>query len=183
MDKSKEENIRKSKEIRRNNDQLKKAKKKERKEALIQEKKARKEYRQLSQGSEQRVIRKRRIVLVESLLLIAISAILISLICNKTFFREEYRTDKVDITIPLLYYFVEDNGQVITFKTLRKSAYDKEFFDSYLENMSIYNCNNEIFYYDENTHTTIYGVDVDKDFALKTISVHYSEETPTSLCR
>ena len=183
MNRSKEENIRKAKEIRRNNDQLKKAKKKERKEELIKEKKARKEYVQLSKGNEQRVIRKRRILFIESFLLIVISAILISLICNKTFFREEYKTEKVDINIPLLYYFVEDDGKVITFKTLRKSAFDKEFFNSYLNNLSIYNCNDEVFYYDETTHTTLYGVEVDKEFALKTISVYYTDESPVNLCK
>jgi len=183
MNKSKEENVKKAKAIRRNNDQMKKAKKKERKEALIKENKVKKEYKQLSEGNEQRVIRKRRILLVESVLLIVISAILISLICNKTFFREEYKTENVDISIPLLYYFVEDDGKVITFKTLRKSAYDKEYFNSYLENLSVYNCNNEIFYYDEDSSTTIYGVDVEKDFALKTISVYYSNETPANLCK
>ncbi len=172
----------KSKQIRRINDQEKKAKKKLRKEAIKRANKAEKEYVQFSQGNEERVLRKRRLNVLETLILIVLSLVLVLLLCNKTFFREQYKTEKVDIDIPLLYYFTEDDGNSVTFKTLRKSDYDREFFEDYLDSLDLYNCNNLTFYYDKEKNTTIYSVDVVKDFAIKTITVNYADEGPATLC-
>ena len=108
--------------------------------------------------------------------------ILLILLCNRTFFKEEYRTKKIDLDIPLLTFFVKDDGKEIVFKTLRKSQYVKEFFDSYLENLTMYNCNGKHFYYDEISDAAIYDIKVEKTFAIKTITVKYDNGSIECLC-
>ena len=102
---------------------------------------------------------------------------MILLLLNKTFFKEEYvKTTKngdFKIAIPLLYYYVSDEDNVVTFKTLRKSTYDEEFRDNYLNSLTKYDCKNESFYYDERYNLAIYKYTVTKNIAIKTIKISY----------
>ena len=54
---------------------------------------------------------------------------------NKSFFRKVYKTSDLEINLPFFTYFVSDKENVITFKSLRKSEYLKQYFDEYLSNL------------------------------------------------
>lgn len=120
--------------------------------------------------------------LIETIVIIILSIIMILLIMNRTFFKEEYETDNFKIKIPLLYYFVKDKDNVIEFKTLRKSDYDKLYFDKYLEDLDMYNCKGKTFYYDDKYNLAIYKVDVEKSIVMKTIKIYYKVEDKNVLC-
>ena len=119
---------------------------------------------------------------IETLVVIIITVIMLVLITNKTFFREEYRKDNMKINIPLLTFFVSDKNNEIKLLTLRKSEYVKEYFDDYLSLLDRYTCGNNIFYYDEKYNTAIYNVDVEKGFAIKTITIKYDSGDINALC-
>ena len=141
--------------------------KKNKKELTPEEIKLQKEYKLL--------------YLIETLVIIVLSIIMILFLTNRTFFKEEYETDNFKIKIPLLYYFVKDDGNVIEFKTLRKTEYNEVYFDNYLNNLDIYKCK-DTFYYDTRFNLAIYKVDVEKKFGLKTIKIHYKVEDKDTLC-
>ena len=75
--------------------------------------------------------------------------------------------------VPLLYYFVKDEDNVIEFKTLRKSEYDREYFDNYLSTLDKYSCKDENFYYDDRYNLAIYDINVSKKIAIKTVTISY----------
>ena len=119
---------------------------------------------------------------IEIIVLIIFSIIMLLLLSNKTYFREEYRTDKITISLPMMMYYVSDNDNVVVLKTLRKSSYVKDYFDGQFEGMTRYNCGNFGFYYDELNNTAIYGVKVDKKFAIKTVKIEYAYGDANCLC-
>lgn len=145
-------------------------------------KKVPKDYKKFAEGNVEKVIKRYRINTVESIIIIVSSLIFIILLCNKTFFHEEYKTKNVNMNIPLLYFFTGDDGKKIEFKTFRESKYDKTYFDNYLDTLDIYKCNNKVFYYDKERNTTIYSIEVEKSFAVNTIIVNYSGDSPEVLC-
>ncbi len=119
---------------------------------------------------------------LEIIIVIVFSVIMLLLLSNKTFFREEYRTDKIAIRVPMMMYYVSDKDNEVVLKTLRKSAYVKEYFEKQFEGMTRYNCGDFGFYYDELNNTAIYGVKVDKKFAIKTVKIEYAHGDPDCLC-
>lgn len=119
---------------------------------------------------------------IEITLVIIFSLIIILLLCNRTFFKEEYKTSKISLNIPLLTYFIKDNGEEIELKTLRKTEYVKNFFDNELAKMTRYNCANNTFYYNDESNTAIYNIDVTKNFAVKTIKIKYAQGDVDCLC-
>ena len=126
---------------------------------------------------------KRRIkYTIEIFTIVLFSIIMLFLLCNRTFFREEYKTSKIKINIPLLMFFEKDTGNEITLKTLRKSQYLKDYFDDELSKMTRYNCDGYSFYYNDETSTAIYSIDVDKEFAMKTITIKYAKGNADCLC-
>ena len=145
-------------------------------------KKVTKEYKKFAEGNVEKVIKRNRINMVESIVIVVSSLIFIILLCNKTFFHEEYVTKSVNMDIPLLYFFTGDDGKKIEFKTFRESKYDKTYFENYLDTLDIYKCNNKVFYYDKDKNTTIYSIKVEKNFAVNTVIVNYSGESPEVLC-
>lgn len=169
----------------------KKVKKQELKVKKLEEKKVKQIERKIKEDKkvdkEIVKLRKRRII-IETVVVVAISLVLLLLLCNRTFFREEYKTNKVKINIPLLTFFVKDDGEKIVLKTLRKSDYVKEYFEDELANLVKYNCNMKdedeyfSFYYDEGTRTAIYDVKVEKMFAIKTITIYYGNGSADTLC-
>lgn len=126
-------------------------------------------------------MRKKRYI-IETICTIVIATVMLVLITNKTFFREEYRTDNIKIDLPLLTFFVSDNNNEVKLLTLRKSGYVKEYFDEYLSLLDRYSCKDKIFYYDEKHNTAIYEINVEKGFALKTITIKYNNGDANSLC-
>ena len=102
--------------------------------------------------------------------------------CNRTFFKTTYKTSKIEIDIPRLMFFIKDDGNEIVFKTYRKSKYVKNFFDNHLNNYSYYRCQGNDFFYDENSQAAIYSVEVEKGFALKTVTIKYAHGDADCLC-
>jgi len=159
-----------------------KEEKKRKKIETKKRKKVEKELKDLTKDKKEILeIRKKRYIF-ETVIIIIFGIFLLILLCNRTFFREEYRTKKINLDIPLLTFFIKDDGNEIVFKTLRKSEYVKQYFDSYLSSLAMYNCGERHFYYDESTNTAIYDIDVEKTFALKTITVKYNNGTADCLC-
>ena len=122
------------------------------------------------------------------LVLLAIFSIIIVLylFSNKTFLKKKYINNDIQLDIPMFTYFISDNNNEVTFKTLKKEKYIKEFFDEYLSNLDNYDyyvCKNgNSFYYNENTKTVIKKVDIKKSFILKTIKIKYEKNNIESLC-
>lgn len=139
--------------------------------------KAKKELKMVSEGKKEAVKARKFLYALETIAIIVIAFLMIVLLLNKTFFKEEYvsstKNGDFKIEIPLLYYFVSDEDNVVTFKTLRKSTYDEEFRDKYLNSLTKYDCKNESFYYDENYNLAIYKYTVTKGIAIKTIQISY----------
>lgn len=160
----------------------KKALKKEVKEEKRRAKKVKKELRKISAEKEEVLeIRKKRYIF-ETVVIVIFAIFMLILLCNRTFFREEYKTSKIDLDIPLLTFFVKDSDGEIELKTLRKSAYLREYFDSYLSNFTRYTCDDVNFYYNELTRTAIYDITVEKTFAVKTIRIKYANGDANCLC-
>jgi hypothetical protein len=163
----------------------------EEKKELVEKKKrvrkTKKELKQLSEGKKEKAEGIRTLYIVETAIVVAIAFVMILLLFNKTFFREEYVGKQGDTTykieIPLLYYFVSDEDGVITFKTLRKSDYDKQYFAEYLDDLDKYDCNGKTFYFDKRFDLVIDKIDVEKKFVMKTIKIHYSIQNENDLCK
>lgn len=120
--------------------------------------------------------------IVELTVVLIFSLIMLILLCNRTFFRENYKTSKISLDIPLLMFYEKDDGKEIVLKTLRKSQYVKDYFEKELENMTIYKCENTLFYYNDESKTAIYSIDVKKDFAIKTVTIKYAHGDANCLC-
>ena len=151
---------------------------KEKEKEEVEIKKSKKRKRDDKQLKKMRKL----LYVIETIAVVIIAIIMLILITNKTFFREEYRTNNIKIDIPLLTFFVSDKNDEIKLLTLRKSEYVKKYFEDYLSLLDRYSCNGEIFYYDENYGTAIYNIDVDKGFALKTITIKYTNKDARELC-
>lgn len=115
-------------------------------------------------------------------LVIVFSIIMLVFFCNRTFFKDYYKTSKIDIDIPRLMFFIKDDGNEIQFKTYRKSQYVRDFFDNHLNNLTIYKCQGFNFYYDDLNNTAIYSIDVKKGIALKTVTIKYAHGDADCLC-
>ena len=144
--------------------------------------KKKKNLNMVSEGEFEKVQKRKFLYFIETLLIAIVSFVMILLLLNKTFFREEYETDDFKINIPMLYFFVKDEDNVIEFKTLRKSEYNVEYFDNYLASLDKYSCNSSNFYYDSRYKLAIYKVDVDKKFAVKTIKITYEVMDLSEVC-
>lgn len=146
------------------------------------EKKVRKKIKQAFKESEEKYKANKIKNTIEIVIIVIFSVIMLLLLSNKTFFREEYRTDKITIRVPMMMFFVSDKDNEVVLKTLRKSAYVKDYFEKQFEGMTRYNCGDFGFYYDELNNTAIYGVKVDKNFAIKTVKIEYAYGDADCLC-
>lgn len=132
---------------------------------------------------DKKLIKMRKLrYIIETVTVLIIAIIMLILITNKTFFREEYQTDKIKIDLPLLTFFVKDKDNVVELLTLRKSEYVKNYFDVYLESLDRYSCDGKIFYYDNKYDTAIYSISVEKNFAIKKIKINYENNDINKLC-
>lgn len=118
---------------------------------------------------------------LELIVVVVFSIIMLILLCNRTFFRTNYKTSKINIDIPLLMFFKSDDGNKLVLRTLRKSEYVRDYFDDKLKNMTKYNCNNT-FYYDEENNYAIYDIKIQKDFVVKTVTINYAVGNADCLC-
>ena len=120
--------------------------------------------------------------IIESVIVLIFCIFMLLLLCNRTFFKDRYKTSKIDIEIPLMMYFVKDDGNELMFKTLRKSSYLDEYFESKLINLPRYTCGSNVFYYDSEKELAIYDIDIDKTFAIKTVTIRYATGNYDCLC-
>lgn len=159
-------------------------KKEEKKEKKIK-KKTKKELNKISSLKKEAMDMRYKRYVIQSIIAVVLGIILLVLLCNRTFFREEYKTSKIDIDIPMLTYFVSDENNQITLITLRKSEYVRKYFSDYLTTSPKfvkYDCGGESFYYDSVNFTAIYDIAVEKNFALKTIKIRYRHGEIDKLC-
>ena len=119
---------------------------------------------------------------VELIIIFVFSVIMLILLCNRTFFRTNYKNSKMKIDIPLLMYFKSDKNNKLVFKTLRKSKYVTDYFNNKLYNYTRYFCNGYTFYYDEENQYAIYDIKVEKDFIVKTVTISYAAGDANCLC-
>lgn len=146
-------------------------------------KKINKQLDKASKGKKVKIKKERKLVYAfETAVVVLLAVVMLILLCNRTFFRENYKTSKIDLDIPLLTFFVKDEDGEIVFKTLRKSEYVRNYFEANLVNLTKYNCGNDEFYYDEQTRTAIYDIVVEKKFVIKTIKVKYAYGDADCLC-
>ena len=153
----------------------------------VEEEQSLEEIKELRKAKERKELREqvRMFNLKKTLILTGIIVFLIIMLvffCNRTFFKKTYKTSKIELDIPLLMFFIKDDGNEIVFKTYRKSQYVRVFFDTHLNNLSYYKCQTQNFYYDDLAQTAIYSVDVEKGFALKTVTVKYAHGDANCLC-
>ena len=119
---------------------------------------------------------------LELFVIVVFSIIMLILLCNRTFFRSNYKNSKINIDLPLLMFFRSDKDNKLVLKTLRKSEYVKDYFDETLSRMIRYNCNGYSFYYDNKNLYAIYDIDIKKNFAIKTVTIEYASGDANCLC-
>lgn len=151
----------------------------------LEEKQRRKVQKKISKAfllkEEAMELRKKRYIF-ETFVIAVFLVFMLVLLCNRTFFRDVYKTSKISVDIPVFMFYVKDDGSNVEFKTLRKSKYVREYFDSYISRYSKYDCNGETFYYDDVTRTAIYDISVEKKFAIKTVKISYEHGEIDKLC-
>ena len=119
---------------------------------------------------------------IELIVIVLFSLIMLVLLCNRTFFRNNYKNSKININIPLLMYFKEDKDNKIVLKTLRKTKYLQEYFNDELSTLTQYNCGNYTFYYDEVNYFAIYDIKINKNIISKTVTIEYAAGDASCLC-
>lgn len=119
---------------------------------------------------------------LELIVIFVFSIIMLILLCNRTFFRRNYKTSRINIDIPLLMFFKSDSDNKLVLSTLRKTQYVQDFFDEKLNDMTRYSCNGYTFYYDDINKYAIYDVKIKKDFIVKTVTINYASGNANCLC-
>ena len=119
---------------------------------------------------------------IELFVIFVFSIVMLILLCNRTFFRTNYKNSKININIPLLMFFKSDDGNHLELKTLRKTQYLTEYFENKLKSLKKYSCNNYTFYYDEENFVAIYDIKIDKNFIVKTVTIDYAAGDANCLC-
>jgi len=131
---------------------------------------------------EKRDKKNRKVVFIA--LLSFVTVVFLLFLANKTFFRTEYNKNRLKIELPIFMYFISDKDNEVKLVTLRKSENLKEYYSEYLEGFTFYSCaeGETTFYYNEKTNTLIKEIKVEKNFALKTVSIIYDTRTPEEVC-
>ncbi len=159
-----------------------KLKKKQRREKFRQMFAKNRNMKRAFEGKEKEYKAKRFSYYFKRIALIVGCLILLLLLSNRTFFKENYQTSKIGIKIPMLMFFAKDDGNEIVLKTLRKTKYVQQYFDSRLMNMTRYNCDGYSFFYDDAKQTAIYNITVEKNFVVKTVKITYAQGNADCLC-
>ena len=119
---------------------------------------------------------------IELIIIVIFSSIMLILLCNRTFFRSNYKNSKINIDLPLLMLFRSDKDNKLVLKSLRKSLYLREYFDEKLSSMTQYNCDGYDFYYDDLNYYAIYDINIEKNFFVKTVTINYASGDANCLC-
>jgi len=144
-----------------------------------------KKYKKMIEGYKKR----NRLVMVVISCIVFVC--LFVLACNKTFLNTNYTkqigNSKISIDLPRFTYYLGSNENEIVFKTLRKSANTRKFFKDFLESdrFDIYYCGDSEtpYYYSREGKYFIYNIEVEKKFAIKTVTVNYTTVEYDEFCK
>ena len=129
---------------------------------------------------------KKRNKLVEIIIACIIVLVVFFVACNQTFLKTSYTkkvgNSTIEISLPRFTYYISSDEEKIIFKTLRKSENTRKFFDDFLAdgvtngNFDVYYCgeSDTPYYYSSQGKYFIYNIEVEKTFAIKTITVNYT---------
>ncbi len=152
------------------------------KEEKVKAKKIKKELKSLSKDRENLIELREKRYIFEASIFVVIAIVLLVLLCNRTFFKDQYKSKNARFDVPIFSFFISDKDNVVTFKTLRKSEKVKQYFDEYLDKLDFYSCNDQVFYYDKYNKVVLYSAEVEKWFAIKTVKIKYRNNTPEQIC-
>lgn len=100
---------------------------------------------------------------------LAVAILMVTLSCNKTFFKETYEADflsDVHISIPRFCYYRRTGGldeYTTTLKTLREPDEVDVFIDEYLRSLEIIESRDRMYYYDNEQDLSILGYRINND--------------------
>lgn len=100
---------------------------------------------------------------------LAVAILMVTLSCNKTFFKETYEADflsDVHISIPRFCYYRRTGGldeYTTTLKTLREPDEVDVFIDEYLRSLEIIESRDRMYYYDSEQDLSILGYRINND--------------------
>lgn len=104
---------------------------------------------------------------------------------SKTFLRRAYDNNEIIINIPFFTFFVSDSDNVLELKSLKNREYLNNFYDRYVfqsVKFSEYYCNEKKFYFNQDTGTLIYSIDIISGETFNTIRIVYSDKTIEEVC-
>ncbi len=117
-------------------------------------------------------MKKKYIVLIVVLIVISLFVIIGG--SNKTFFNSYYRiSDDSQIPIPLFSYYVSENDNEITFKTVKSAEATRSFITKYLNKLS--SCYDESYFYDKGNNVTISKYEVEDKGSINEIYLSYKK--------
>ena len=100
---------------------------------------------------------------------LAVAILMVTLSCNKTFFKETYEADflsDVHISIPRFCYYRRTGGldeYTTTLKTLQEPDEVDVFIDEYLRSLEIIESRDRMYYYDSEQDLSILGYRINND--------------------
>lgn len=139
-------------------------------------------FKSISKEQEELIEAREKRQIIETTILVILAIFVLILLCNKTFFKNQYENSSMYIELPKFTYFMKDENNEVTLKTIRKSAFLREYFDEYLSTLDYYSCDGRVIYYDKKNKTSIFDIEVKKNFAIKTITIKYSDKGLEDLC-
>ncbi len=141
---------------------------------------------QLNQEEQKKA--KRKIVSWVFIAAAALAAVImvVTLLCNKTFFRETYEADflsDIHISIPKFCYHRRTGGfeeYTTTLKTLREPDEVDVFIDEYLRSLKKIEAGDRVYYYDSGQDTSILNYRINNDGVgpINTIYITYCKGKP-----
>ncbi len=112
--------------------------------------------------------------------------LMVTLLCNKTFFRETYEADSLSdlhISIPRFCYYRRTGGldeYTTTLKTLREPDEVNVFIDEYLRSLQKVEAGDRVYYYDSGQDMSILNYRINNDGVgpINTIYITYCKGKP-----
>lgn len=104
---------------------------------------------------------------------------------SKTFLKRAYENKYIIVNVPFLTFFVNDSNNVLEIKSLKNEDYLRSFYEKNIFKSQKFNecdCNGEKFFYNPDTSTIIYSVDIISGKHQNVIKIKYSDKTFEELC-
>ena len=137
---------------------------------------------------------KRRNRMIEVIIACFIVLVVFFLAANRTFLRTSFsmnlKNTKLELEIPRFTFYMGHSDDEIVFKTLRKSENTRAYYDNLLIDgveageFDIYYCgtSDTPYYYNNQDKYFITGIDVEKKFVVKTVTINYSTAELDNFC-